>query len=293
MPLSWEAESQSQTLSPRPPPGSRPQSAGSARRPRPSSARSVGESARHFGVSGVEAPLCRPGPAGGSRPQSASSGGRRILPAELGLAGRRVLTLPSHVDTCDQGEQCCWRWLAHSVLKEASWLKEDLDSARQEGERVLGERLKVEHDVEAFAELRGAHTQTLRELTEVRSEAGELRRELVALRSAHAHKAAREQELERELARAEVERKSALEREQAEQQRALTAERELAAALSKEEEQRKKLLLMEDQKARNGAEMQKLRVENESLSKAVEDYASKKKKKPRKKNGRSPSGQRK
>lgn len=230
-----------------------------------------------------------------SRPQSAAAGrshgaspsnaGRRVLPAELGLAGRRVLTLPSHVDTCDQGERCCWRWLAHAVLKEASWLKEDLDSVREEHSAYVGERVKVEHDIEAFAELRGAHAQMQREFSEARADACELRRELSAIRTAHAHKAAREKELERELARTEEERLRTADREAAERTRAEEAENLLAKARAAAEEWKEKLLRMEGLEAQTDAELRDLRTQRDTLRREKEELEAKRKKKGGKRTG--------
>jgi len=202
-----------------------------------------------------------------------------VLPAELGLAGRRVLTLPSHVDQCDKGEQCCWRWLAHAVLKEASWLKEDLDTAREEHSQYTREKLKAEHDAEAFAELRGAHAETKRELAECRAEAHDLRRELAALKTAHAHKSAREQELEREVAKLDRERRETSARESAALKRADVAEREAAHATSTADELHQRILLMEDAKARLSADLQQCRLERDKLLQAAEELANKKKKK--------------
>ncbi|OLP77235.1 hypothetical protein AK812_SmicGene42724 [Symbiodinium microadriaticum] len=96
-------------------PSSRPQSARSvsARGSRPQSARPQSAQSRRSEFDGIAARE-GDGPAGAT--DEPTTAGRRILPAELGLAGRRVLTLPSHVDNCDQGEACCWRWLAHAAM---------------------------------------------------------------------------------------------------------------------------------------------------------------------------------
>lgn len=200
-----------------------------------------------------------------------------MLPAELGLAGRRVLTLPSHVEQCDQGEQCCWRWLAHAVLKEASWLREDLDNVREEHSQFTRERQKAELDTEAFAELRGAHAETQRELKDAREEAADLRRELAALKTAHAHKTAREQELERELGRVDKERRDITVRESNALQRAETAERELSRLTAAEEELQQRAQQMEDWKVRMDVELQETRAERDALRQVVEEAAKKKK----------------
>jgi len=208
------------------------------------------------------------------------------LPAELGLAGRRVLQLPSHVDQCDKGEQCCWRWLAHAVLKEASWLKEDLDVSREEHAQYTRERVKVDHDSEAYAELRGAHAETQRELAEIRSETYDLRRELAALKTAHAHKVAHEQELERELAKCERERKLTAEKEVAATKRALAAEKEAMTAAALAEDLQRKMLYSEDQKARIKGDLDSLKREKDALQQVLDDMlaAAAKKKKAKGKN---------
>lgn len=230
------------------------------------------------GATGAAIGSSRPGTKGAERLPSAPGSSRRMLPAELGLAGKRILTLPSYVDQCEQGEQCCWRWLAHAVLKEATWLKEDLDTAREEHLQYTRERHKAEHDAEAFAELRGAHSETQRELSECRSETGDLRRELAALKMAHAHKSAREQELERELARLEKAQRETGQREVAAMRRAEVAERDLARATAVEEDLQQRMLQLEDLKARLGADLQEARAERDTLRKAAEEEAERKKK---------------
>mmetsp|Transcript_124551 Transcript_124551/g.346791 ORF Transcript_124551/g.346791 Transcript_124551/m.346791 type:complete len:317 (-) Transcript_124551:81-1031(-) len=258
---------------PKPPSPSRPQSARKPSRPQ-------------------SATTSRTGCSGGRHPATTPTSlglGRRVLPAELGLAGRRVLTLPSHVDTCDQGERCCWRWLAHAVLKEASWLKEDLDSVREEHSAYVGERAKVEHDIEAFAELRGAHAQLQREFHEVRADACELRRELSSIRIAHAHKAAREKELERDLARTEEERVRTAEREADAKRRADEAESLLTQARAEAEELKAKLRRMQGLEAETDIQLRELRTERDELLREKEEAELKRKKRASKRTGLSRS----
>lgn len=184
--------------------------------------------------------------------------------------------MPSHVEQCDQGEQCCWRWLAHAVLKEASWLREDLEKTRDEHSQYTREKHKAELDAEAYAELRGAHAETIRELKDAREEAGDLRRELAALKTAHAHKTAREQELMRELTRVEKERREVATSEGAAAKRAEAAERELARASAAEEELQQRVLQFEDLKARLVADLQELKGERDLLRAAAEEKSKKK-----------------
>jgi len=199
-----------------------------------------------------------------------SSAGRRVLPAELGLAGQRVLTLPSHVDTCDQGENCCWRWLAHSVMKEASWLKEDLDAVRKEHGEHVESHIKAEHDVAAFAELRGAHGALQQELGEYRHDCADLRRELMTLKAAHGQKVAREQELQRDVARLEEEKKESLAREAELRSAAETAQMELRALRSAHEDTNRELRSMGDWKITAEMDLRRMASERDELRKAAE-----------------------
>lgn len=187
--------------------------------------------------------------------------------------------MPSHVEQCDKGEQCCWRWLAHAVLKEATWLKEDLDTTREEHDRYARERQKAEHDSEAYAELRGAHAETQRELAEVRVETHEMRREMASLKTAHAHKVAHEQELERELAKSERERRQTSERETAALKRSQIDEKEALLARHTAEDLQAKLLAAEDEKARLRSNFEAVKRERDALQQVVDLATAKAKKK--------------
>jgi len=201
------------------------------------------------------------------------------LPAELGLAGRRLVNLPSNIDTCDQGERCCWRWLAHSVLKEASWLKEELDAVRKDQGERLAERAKVEHDAEAHAELRGAHAEVQRELIEARAEICELRRERAAMRTENATKAAREVELEREIARAEDDKLRTCDREAAAYRRAQDSEALLARTRVTVEELRKQLAQAEVAQAHAAAQLAQVTKELNEMQREREATAEARRKK--------------
>lgn len=285
--MSWEgtaAPAPRTPWSPAPPPGSRPpsatnrpQSAGSIRRQRPQSAPMdgrIGNRPPSLNASSTLTPTAMlMSPTSNS---AAANPGRRVVAADLGLASQRVLTLPSHVGTCNMGEKCCWRWLAHSVLKEATWLKKDLDSVREErAQQCTNERFKIDHNAEAFAELRGAHAEKQRELGVVSAEVADLRRELGAMRTAHVYKAARTDELERELARVEEARRVAAEREAAATRRADEAERELARALAVEKELSQSLLAKEDWKTKAIADQRELQAEYDQLKQAADEAAAK------------------
>lgn len=207
-----------------------------------------------------------------------SSAGRRMLPAELGLAGRRVLALPSHVDQCDQGENCCWRWLAHSVLRESAWLKEDLDSVRKEHEEQLDSRIKAENDIEAYAELRGSHFAIQSELKDLRHESTDLRRDLMKLKAEHAQKVAREQELQREVSRLEAEKRQVEQREKEAKQHADQLQQQLTAQRSAAEEMNHQILRLEDAKVQTEAESKRFQAECVELRKTVELLDHKKRK---------------
>jgi len=186
------------------------------------------------------------------------------LPAELGQSGRRLVNLTSNVDTCDQGDRCCWRWLAHSVLKEASWLKDELDAVQKEQGDRLAERFRVEHNAEAYAELRGAHAEVQRELGEARAEICELRRESAVIRTHNATKAAREVELEREIARLEDENLRLCDCEAEATRRAQDAEALLARTRVTVEELRERLSQTETTQALTAAQVaQVIRERNE------------------------------
>lgn len=165
-------------------------------------------------------------------------------------------------------------------------MREDLDISREENNQTVRDRAKAEHDAEAYAELRGAHAETQRELRESREETLALRRELASLKTSHAHKIAREQELERDLARAEKDRKDLGLRETKETQRADDAERDLSKTKAVLEELQHRVLQMEDLKARLGADLQEARTERDALRLAMEATAKKKKKGDGAKSGR-------
>jgi len=193
------------------------------------------------------------------------------LPAELGFAaGRRLVNLPHNVKGCDQGERCCWRWLAHTVLKEASGFKEELDTVRKEQGGRLAEQAKVEHDVEAYAELRGAHAQVQRELSGNRAEICELKQERAAMRTEIATKAAREVELEREIARAEDDKLRSCDREAAANRRTQESEAILARTQATLEEFRKQILQNEIAQAHAAVQLAQVTKERNELQREKE-----------------------
>lgn len=207
-----------------------------------------------------------------------SSAGRRNLPAELGLAGGRLLALPSHVDQCDQGENCCWRWLAHAVMRESAWLKEDLDSVRKEHEEQYNSRAKAEFDIEAYAELRGSHSAMKSELEDLRHESADLRRELMAFKTMHAQKVSREQELQRDVARLEEEKRRGEERERDLKHHADQLQLQLAAQRSASEDLNRQILRLEDAKVQKEGECRRFQEELQAIA---EQHGDKKQKKPK------------
>lgn len=232
-------------------PLARPDSAGSSRLP----------STYISAPSSGQKPPIRPGSAGSSRPPSTHINGR-ALPAELGLAGQRVLDLPAELDTCSQGERCCWRWLAHAVLKEASWMKDDLDKARQDYIDAVSDHAQVQSDAEAYAELRGEHKAMLLQAVANSAKATESETKLATLQKAYGHKAAREQELERQIAKMEMNRKAAEDRELALLRRAESAEHELVKSQVRAESTNQRKLQLEEIVAEQATEIKKLNDEH-------------------------------
>ncbi|CAJ1417203.1 unnamed protein product [Effrenium voratum] len=218
-----------------------------------------------------------------NRPASA---GRRILPAELGLAGRRVLTLPSHVDQCDQGESCCWRWLAHAVLKEAAWLKEDLDSLRKEHAEQQEHHTKVENCTEDLAELRGAHKILQQELRTSREQCDLVRQELLIVKTSQAQKLSKEEDLVREVARLEGEKSQAVARMEDARQKHMQMERETFRMHSEIEDLKRQILFREDDRVRAEGLLKAVKKERDELKEAAE--ATKKRKAKAKPMGRAP-----
>eukprot|EP00435_Cladocopium_sp_Y103_P059223 s445_g21.t1 len=202
-----------------------------------------------------------------NRPASA---GRRILPAELGLSGRRVLTLPSHVDNCDQGESCCWRWLAHAVLKEASWLKEDLDTLRKEYAHHMEQQTKVESSVEELAELRGAHRMLQTELRSSRDSCDVLRQELLLAKTQAVQKQSREEDLMQEVARLTEEKSQATARAEKAMEKSMETERENYKMHADVEDLKRQLLFLEDDKVRTEGLIKTVTKERDELRQVQE-----------------------
>lgn len=199
-----------------------------------------------------------------------SSAGRRILPAELGLSGRRVLTLPSHVDNCDQGESCCWRWLAHAVLKEASWLKEDLDTLRKEYAHHMEQQTKIESSVEELAELRGAHRTLQIELRSSRDSCDVLRQDLLLAKTQAVQKQSREEDLTQEVARLTEEKSQATAKAEKAMEKSMETERENYKMHADVEDLKRQLLFLEDDKVRTEGLMKALTKERDELREAQE-----------------------
>lgn len=199
------------------------------------------------------------------------------MPAELGLAGRRVLTLPSHVDNCDQGEACCWRWLAHAVLKEAAWLKEDLDSLRKEHAERLAQISKVENSTEDLAELRGAHRAVQEELKATKAQCDELRYEMLTIKTSGAQRATKVEDLQKDVQRLEDEKAQALTKLEEAQKDVLERERNEYRMQSEMQDLKRQLLLYEDDKVRNEGLLKAIRQERDTLRQAADEAARRRK----------------
>lgn len=259
---------------------SRPSSASHHRRP---------HSARcHAGAaSTVPAPPSEPRPSARRpsfcRPSSASAGtgrerlrldlGQRLFPAELGLSSGRVLTLPSHLDNCSAGDKCCWRWLTHAVLREAAWLKADLEGARELHALEMSAPSKVysKHDAEAFAELRGAHAEAQRELRELRAETRDLEQELSQLKTEHAQGLAKEESVKSQIENSKGVRDAAATRAAEAADQAAAAELEVQRAKEEEAALQRNVLKAEDWKAQAEAAHRRLLAEYEELKIAAHE----------------------
>lgn len=173
------------------------------------------------------------------------------------------------------------------MLKESNWLKEDLDEVRKEYAEKVSQQSKAEHDIEAFAELRGAHRSLQEELSGSRHECAELRRELIALKSAHANKIAREQELQREVARLDSESRKAVERSESVQQKFDEARQELFEVKADLEDAKRRLLSNEDEKTRCEGIQKALQKERDELKKDLEELQAKRQQRKKNPNPRS------
>merc|ERR1711879_690857 len=129
---------------------------------------------------------------------------------------------------------------------------------------------KAEHDVTAFAELRGAHSALQQELGEYRHDCADLRRELMTLKAAHGQKVAREQELQRDTARLEEEKKESLAREAELRAAAETAQMELRNLRIANEDANRELRSMQDWKITAEMDLKRMASERDELKKAVE-----------------------
>lgn len=234
-------------------------------------------------------PLAR---TGGWKDGRQSREARRVCPAELGLGGPRVLTLPSHVSTCDQGEDCAWRWLAHAALQDATWARQDLDTERQEQSARNSERERLEHDTQAFAELRGAHGEAQRELAELRVASRDLAAEVAVLRGDCARAEMRTRELERQAKLSQQTTNEFQERETASKKRIAELEVELVRTRCKEEESTRLVNTLLDEKTQAHGEIARLRAENARLTTAIleAEHSRQRKARPKGSAGRHPSG---
>jgi chromosome segregation ATPase len=157
-----------------------------------------------------------------------------------------------------------------------------MTATRQEYERAMHERTKLEHDVEAFAELRGAHSQVQQEYYDLKMEVTRSRNEVMKLGNTLAQKNSREMELERELAQASAARQKAMDREVAALQKADDASMKMNKALYAEEYLRKELLRLEDEKVKMSHELRETKRERDTLKKLAEKKG--KPKSPKRKN---------
>jgi len=244
----------------------RPSSAGSAR---PSSKRLIGRRQSSVAFNAAAAAVCWPGV--GS------------------LSGHRFIHAPCDVDICDHGDRCCWRWLAHSILKETSWLKDELHKVRKDQGDRLAERAQVEHNTEAHAELRGTHAKMSCDLNEARAEICEFMRERTAMITNNATQAAREAEVEREIARLEEEKLRSCDRQDHANRRVQDSDALLASTLITLEELRQRLSQAEIAQALAAAQLAQVIKERSDLQKEKEAAAAAAEARRRKRNDRKPA----
>jgi len=199
-----------------------------------------------------------------------TSGNESSLPAQLGLAGGRLLGLPQRMRECPSGDRCSWRWLAEAVHQETSWLRDDLNASRNEHQAHLVERNRDEQGMETSAQLRGAHEHVHRELTDLRLYSQELRLQVEAQKSSNqqqSHDALILDEklmcVDAEIARLNVKRRSKLERVEG-------ARRELARIQAHKYELEWNLQKLVENQAHTELELRKLKSECTAMSKTCE-----------------------
>jgi len=139
----------------------------------------------------------------------------------------------------------------------------------------MGQRTKVELDIEAFAELRGSHKTLLHELHHSRAECTDLRRDFTVLKMTHAHTAIREQELEKQNILLLEARKHLTMKEAEATHRAVETERALKVSRAHEEELRSRFLDLEDFKVRAAGDIKMLMLERDKLRQAAESISKK------------------
>ncbi|OLP77234.1 hypothetical protein AK812_SmicGene42726 [Symbiodinium microadriaticum] len=174
-----------------------------------------------------------------------------------------------------------------NVLKEAAWLKEDLDSLRKEHADRLAQISKVENSTEDLAELRGAHKAVQEELKASKAQCDELRYEMLTIKTAGAQRATKVEDLQKDVQRLEDEKSQALAKLEEAQKELLERERteyrtqscvEFSCILDPMiEDLKRQLLLFEDDKVRNEGLLKAIRQERDTLRQAADDAARKRK----------------
>jgi len=151
------------------------------------------------------------------------------------------------------------------VLKEASWLKEDLDTLRKEYADRMEHQVKVENSVEELAELRGAHRTLQNELRLSREDCATLRQELLVAKTQAVQKQSREEDLVNDVARLKDEKSQASARADKALERAMEMERENYKMHADVEDLKRQLLFLEDDKVRAEGLIKALRKESDEL----------------------------
>lgn len=156
------------------------------------------------------------------------------------------------------------------------------------------EREKLEHDAQAFAELRGAHGEAQRELSQLRLSSRDLAAEVAVLRGECGRAEMRSRELEQQVKLSQQTSKECRERDAASKKTISELEVELAKTRCKEEESVRLVNTLLDEKAQANGEIARLRAENARLTSAILELEQSRQRKPRPKSsaGRYPSSRR-
>jgi hypothetical protein len=161
----------------------------------------------------------------------------------LQINGGDVPRLPHCVQACQQGNQCCWRWLARAALEQVAGgslshlslgeavatLRDELEVLRCERTENEGWKARAERAEDELTAMRGAYENAQREVTrlhEVEKQSARLQSECAELRVLNGRLAAQEESALKDIAKLKQELQTAADRRLAEAQRATEALRQ-------------------------------------------------------------------